>query len=415
MSATTLIGQSSFSGGGSGSDNNRFNTPRQISIDTDDRLYVADTGNNRVQIFGRISQLGSDPSAVLTLRTGLNAPRGVTVSPKTGEVWVSDTGNGRLLRYQRFDVLFAIGDSADYQITPDRASGTITNAPLGTALDQFNNLYVGELVNRVTMYFPKVSACNGASFISRTLTPGLIATASTVPDRACGGEDLVYAFTDKTRSFDSLPNPIPMPVALEDIQVLFNGQPVPLYFISPFQINFLVPNGAPSSGNVELQVIQPSTGRIIGVTQVPMAPASPGLFTTTFEQGTSATPAFRQIAAINEDGTINSKANPAIRGKFVSLYATGVGYIPGAPPDGTPATGPTESPARVRVAVGTAVVEPGPDINYSGLAPTLVGVWQINVRIPELTAPGDTVVGLVVGDITGVTRQNGFLTSIQVK
>jgi uncharacterized protein (TIGR03437 family) len=168
---------------------------------------------------------------------------------------------------------------------------------------------------------------------------------------------------------------------------------------------------------MELQVVHTPTGRIISATQVTMAQASPGIFTFTYEKGTQQTPARRQIAALNEDGTVNSKENPAIPGKFVSLFATGVGHIPGAPADGSPAEGLTRSPAHLRVAIVPTVVEPGPNIDYSGLAPGLVGVWQINVRVPELTPPGQADVGLSVNDILGSppTRQFGFLTSIWVK
>jgi uncharacterized protein (TIGR03437 family) len=40
-----------------------------------------------------------------------------------------------------------------------------------------------------------------------------------------------------------------------------------------------------------------------------------------------------------------------------------------------------------RVIVGTGDVE----VLYSGLAPGNVGLWQINVKIPNLVAPADAV------------------------
>jgi len=36
----------------------------------------------------------------------------------------------------------------------------------------------------------------------------------------------------------------PLPQTLADTQVLFNGQPTPLYYVSPTQINFVVPMGS---------------------------------------------------------------------------------------------------------------------------------------------------------------------------
>jgi len=417
MAASKVIGQPNFvtTGAGTTLDSDKFNQPRGLATDSDDRLYVADFGNNRVQVFGRVPLLSDNPAAVLTLRT--NPPIGVAVSKLTGEVWALEQSGG-MRRFPKFDTLFAIGDQADYLINADTGGGLVSNAFLSATFDQFNNLYTGEGANRVSVFYPKVSVCNGASFVSRTLAPGIIASATTAPDRGCeGGEDLVYQFTDKTRVFNELANPLPLPRTLEDLQVLINGTPAPLYFISPFQINFLVPNNAPTTGTLDLQIYQPSTGRVIAASQVPMATASPGLFTTSFEKGTANALAQRQIAAINEDGTVNSKTNPVPPGKFVSLYATGVGFIPNAPADGAVASGLLPSPAHLRVALGTTVVEPGPDLQYSGLAPGLVSVWQINVRVPTLTAPGAAVIGLSVDDITGnpLTRVFGFNTYIWVK
>ncbi len=51
MSATGVIGQPDFNSDGRGSGAGQFSAPHHISVDTDDRLYVADTGNGRVAIY----------------------------------------------------------------------------------------------------------------------------------------------------------------------------------------------------------------------------------------------------------------------------------------------------------------------------------------------------------------------------
>ena len=61
-------------------------------------------------------------------------------------------------------------------------------------------------------------------------------------------------------------------------QVLVNDQPAPLYFVSPLQINFLVPMNAPTTGTAEIQVVRRSTGQILAVSDRPFQPASPALF-----------------------------------------------------------------------------------------------------------------------------------------
>ena len=53
MAAEKVIGQPDFLTGTRGTGQNRLSSPRHIAIDTDDRLYVADAGNNRIAIYDR--------------------------------------------------------------------------------------------------------------------------------------------------------------------------------------------------------------------------------------------------------------------------------------------------------------------------------------------------------------------------
>jgi uncharacterized protein (TIGR03437 family) len=181
-----------------------------------------------------------------------------------------------------------------------------------------------------------------------------------------------------------------LPKELADTQVLFNDQPVPIYFVSPGQINFLVPMNAPDSGRADVQVIRPSTGEILAASSVELARVSPALFIqNNADQG--------QVAALNQDNSVNSAGSPATRGQIIQLFAAGQGFVPNAPADGAAATGQLPTEDRPRVLIGTDFVNDA-DIQYSGLAPGLVGVWQINVKIPEnvtgIAGPVDVVVQL---------------------
>ena len=89
--------------------------------------------------------------------------------------------------------------------------------------------------------------------------------------------------------------------------------------------------------------------------------------------------------AANEDGTLNTQTNPAIAGHIITLYGTGQGFIAGAPPDGNVSGAPLATAQPPTVFIG-AHLQSGDAIKYAGLAPTLVGVWQLNVVIP-----GDTI------------------------
>jgi uncharacterized protein (TIGR03437 family) len=52
---------------------------------------------------------------------------------------------------------------------------------------------------------------------------------------------------------------------------------------------------------------------------------------------------------------------------------------------------------------------------YSGLAPGLVGVWQINVKIPSDVPPSAVIVFISYGGINSILDANGTrrMTTIQ--
>ncbi|MDQ6699507.1 MAG: hypothetical protein M3Z36_04910 [Acidobacteriota bacterium] len=362
MAATKVFGQPDFSSSAAGATDNRMNGPHHIATDTDDRLYVADTGNNRVTIFDRVSASGSDPRPAVTLG-GLSSPQGVYVSADTGDIWVAD-GSNRALRYPKFNDL-AVSANFNYAIP--------SPGPRALTLDAFGNLYVADLANRVAIYYPGLIAQNAANNLqTRALAPGTVAAVAALGN--------VNQFGSQTVSASSLP----LPRQLGGIQVLLNDQPVPLYFVSPNQINFLVPMDAPTSGTADLLIVRTDTGQVLSNSPIQMDRVSPGLFTLP-QTGSG------QAAAINQDGTINGPQNPAPRGSIVAFYGTGQGVVPGAPPDGTAPTGETPTPQKPQVIIGIAPVPPE-NVTYSGLAPGLAGVWQVNVKIPDTVAPTTSTV-----------------------
>jgi uncharacterized protein (TIGR03437 family) len=159
--------------------------------------------------------------------------------------------------------------------------------------------------------------------------------------------------------------------SLADTRVLFDGVPAPLIYVWQNQNSAVVPYAVAGKLTTQAQVeykglkSEPVTLRVI--------PAIPGIFTLD-SSGKG------QAAALNEDATINSAANPARRGSIVVLYATGEGQT--SPPgiDGKVASNVLPRPLLpVSVQLGGVPAE----VLYAGAAPGLVaGVLQINVRVP---------------------------------
>ena len=396
MPATLVMGQTDFNSNGAGSGSANLNAPHHISTDLEDRLYVADTGNARVQIWGTIPGSVSGTPAALAITNSLSSPRGVNVNPATGDIWVSYAGTNNASRYAPYNQLQTNG------LAPNATIHEI--GPIAAAEDEWGDLFLADSVCRVAIFYPGVAPVNSGNYLYQNyLAPGEIAALFSQGNANQFGMQAAPAPA----------NQFPLPTQLNGVQVLLNGAAVPLFYAGQGQINFMVPNGAPQSGTADLQVVEVATGRTMGDTIVAMTQTAPGLYSDV-NGGTGVS----DLAAVNKDGTINSASNPAVQGDPITLFGTGVGYIPGAPPDGYPPTGAVNSPSALTVIVYPDVLT-ADQILYSGLAPQEVGVWQLNIVIPKEiittpTQPTYVVVAVNNSTLTGGPSL-GRLAQIYVK
>lgn len=367
QAAEKVLGQPDFSSVVGSNAPNRLITPRSIATDTDDRLYVCDTGNNRVFVYDRVTVADNDPAPAFTFPFNFGLPHGIHVSHLSGEIWLTDTTNYRSFRFQRFERL-VFNPQPDFELQHGRG-----NLPLALTQDGFGNLLIAESVNRVSLFFPRMFASNGGNQLFR-FAPSSYTTLKPTTNAAFG---------DLSLSYTEVADTPPLPNTLADIQVLINDIPAPLQSVAPGQINFIMPSSAPTRDTVEAIVVRPSTGQVLSATSIPMSPVAPAFFTANGE-------GFGQIVARNADGTANSAVDRAGRSEVIHLFGTGQGAVGNAPPVG--ATIPDKNPIEgdLRVLIGTDFV-PAENIEYSGLAPGMVGVWQISVKIPDRVAPDPAV------------------------
>lgn len=263
-------------------------------------------------------------------------------------------------------------------------SGSITVAALASA--QANN---SPQLLRVTLavgvpVVPDNGIVNGASFSKdATLSPGSIASLF--------GTNLA---TDTV-----LATTLPLPTTLGGTQVLVNGNPVPLFFVSPGQINFQAPSDmAPPTATV----VVVSNGNAGAPTTMKIDLQAPGIFTAIpGGQG--------QGAVLNQDYSLNGAKTPAVPGSVVQIFVTGLGAT--NPPCLTGSPGASSPPfnattAQPVVLIGGAVAE----VLFSAMAPGFVGLYQVNARIPPATAPGDAV-SLVIE--MGARRSNSVTIAVR--
>jgi uncharacterized protein (TIGR03437 family) len=96
-----------------------------------------------------------------------------------------------------------------------------------------------------------------------------------------------------------------------------------------------------------------------------------------------------QGAIVNQDGTVNSAANPAPRGSVVSIYATGEGQT--SPPGVTGSVTQLDLKKPV-LPVTVTIGGIGATVQYAGSAASVVaGLLQVNAVVPQGVSPGAAV------------------------
>lgn len=75
--------------------------PRDITVDAQDHIYVADTGNKRVRVYSKDGQFLYNIGTAGAGAGQLNEPVGLVIDPKTQQLFVADTWNKRI---QVFDL-----------------------------------------------------------------------------------------------------------------------------------------------------------------------------------------------------------------------------------------------------------------------------------------------------------------------
>jgi uncharacterized protein (TIGR03437 family) len=218
---------------------------------------------------------------------------------------------------------------------------------------------------------------NAASFVAGPLAPLEIVSIY--------GENL-----GPTSAISAQPGPGNIyPLQLAGVSVTFDGVAAPLFYLSSGQINAVTP--LELSGRTTTHICASVNGMPTNCMDAPVLPAAPGIFLSG-----------GYAAALNQDGTINSQANPAPAGSIVSIFATGLGTITPAPPDGSVIGLPLPS-QELQVYVSTVLgtyhdslsyVFGKVNVLYAGPAPDEIeGLSQINFQVPQ--TEGSLVVGLL--------------------
>lgn len=170
---------------------------------------------------------------------------------------------------------------------------------------------------------------------------------------------------------------LPLPTAINGVEVRINGVAAPLLYVSESQINFQVPQTTPitvTSLTEEVTVEVAVGSSVVASGKMAVAPVSPAIFIL------DTLNPLMPGAILSE----RSELSPIRRGEVIQIFGTGAGADLSSPVlDGTAAgANPLVTTTKdIKVFIFQQEAE---QVEFTGLSPEFVGLWQVNVRIPDL-------------------------------
>jgi len=361
-----------------------FTQPVAVAVDSSGNLYVVDTQARRIVQYtnagvyttiagsgysGFSGDNGPAPNAALY------DPMGLAVD-SAGNVYIADTFNCRIRKVTTSGIITTIAGNGDFYFSGDGgpAIQASMHFPHGVAVDSSGNVYITDTVNAVvrelTGTLPVVSnngVVNAASFATR-ISPGALATVF-------GSNFAISNAGAQT----------PLPTGLESVSVSVNGQPAPVLYVTPTQVNFQVPwETAVGPATVIVSV----NGGASNAVTVNVFGAAPGLFSTSSGEA----------IVQNSDYTLNGPANPAKVGSRIIAYLTGSGTVSPPVADGAPT--PDNPLTYLNSGTSATIGSSTAQVAFAGLAPGFVGLVQMNIVVPSGLATGSYPLTVTIGSET---------------
>jgi uncharacterized protein (TIGR03437 family) len=353
--------------GNSGSPDTASASP--ITADASGNAYVAGQSNNQ----GFATKLS--PSGTTVWSTPLGGPSTTTVNAisldSSDNVWLTATTGTRSAPGESFvDELSA--DGSDFLYSEEFPAG---EAGRGIAVDQSGEVHFAGSLGLIS------TIAEGQPLAPRALSI-VNAGSGQLTGTIAGGEVVsIYGLgVGPTTPMAATPVNGFFPTSLGGVQVLVNGNAIPLLYVSASQVNAEIPSsvdgGRLGSGIAVVQVMNNSAP----LPDFRLAEAA-SVFGAFYSSGA-------YLAVTNQDGTVNSETNPAKAGSYVSLWATGFGSVTGVTMDGAVATVANNYCSSCLVTFSSYSYSVTETVQYAGPSPGLIdGLMQINVMIPAAQSP----------------------------
>jgi uncharacterized protein (TIGR03437 family) len=189
---------------------------------------------------------------------------------------------------------------------------------------------------------------------------------------------------------------VPLSRTLGGTQVLVNGVPAPLFFVSPGQINFQVPYSIAPGALTTVQVV--ANGTPGNLRSLAVNANAPRLLTKTGAYGAIVNAADGSLTFPSSMTDPVFATHPAKPGDTIVVYAIGLGQTTPVAVEGQASNNggngsPLQTIQNVTVTFGGGFAGRASSVTaaFVGLTPTAAGLYQVNVTIPSDTPLGADV------------------------
>jgi uncharacterized protein (TIGR03437 family) len=214
-------------------------------------------------------------------------------------------------------------------------------------------------------YYSAASIANSAASIAGYYAPNSFVTIY--------GTNLAYSTVSMTGQ-DISGGILPTALPGAGVRVLINNIFADLWYVSPGQINILVPNYLAAGPAIIQMEVDGLAGPAVQITLLPLAPAMFQLDAST-------------VLGVHLDGSKITAASPASSGEVIVLFATGLGTtIPQPEPNQIPRSIAILATPGFGVWINGTPVDPV-RILYAGVVPGYAGLYQVNLRLPDGSPP----------------------------
>jgi uncharacterized protein (TIGR03437 family) len=383
---STYAGNGAFQFGGDGgpATAGSFEIAESLAVDASGRLFISDGLENRIRVVETASGTLSASPASLNFAAG---------SASTQTFTVSNNGTGTLAWGA---TLANPSDSTWLAVTPASGSTASGQSDPVTVTVTPGSLAAGDYYGEILIASSSLTTPIGAVTVRLTIgaagpTPpnvasgGVLSTASYSLNTAVSPGMLVAIFGTNLTAAGQVytAGTFPWPETLGGASVTIGGEPLPLYAVTPDQINAILPYDLPAGATLPLVVTYGNA--ISPPVPVNIVADQPGVYTLT-QNGTGT----GIVVIVHPDGSqvLAGGSNAAQAGDALVIYGTGMGAVSpravaGAP---TPILPLSKSNDPVTVTIG-GVNAP---VFFAGLTSGFSGLYQVNVTVPQGIKPSAT-------------------------